>query len=175
MRNARKKWMMYFIVAILIMWPVVQITQLLAGDDRREDADKLLYKVSAFQMELLSSYLQDTAKTRDTESLTALRQSLYTAHFTHDHLVLAYGESNLTKLESLNQLMQYILRLQIGGQRPLKSDELQALAEVNKQFTELYDAYTKLLSGSDIASSQNTRLEKVDQSITELLKKKQLQ
>lgn len=166
---------MYVIIMILILWPLIQITQMLSRDGHREDADKLLYKVSAFQMELLSSYLQDTAKTRDTESLTSLRQSLYTAHFTHEHLVLAYGESSLTKLESLSQLMQYILRLQIGGQRPLKSDELQTLSEVNKQFTELYDAYTKLLSGSDIVSSQNSRMIKADESIIELLKKKQLQ
>ncbi|WP_284637847.1 S-adenosylmethionine decarboxylase [Paenibacillus silviterrae] len=175
MRNHRKKWFMYAILALLIVWPISQIVGMLQTDAHREEADKLLYKVSFFQMELLGSYLQDAGVVRDTESLAALRQSLYTANYTHDHLVLAYGESALTKLESLSQLMQYILRLQIGGQRPLKTDELQTLSEVNRLYADLYDAYGKLLSGGDIVSSENTRLAKADKAIAELLKKKQLQ
>ncbi|WP_028547658.1 hypothetical protein [Paenibacillus sp. UNC451MF] len=172
----KRKWVMYVILAFLIVWPVYQIIGMVSEHSEKQDAGKLLYQVSLFQMELLSSYLHDTDKVKDTESLNPLRQAVYTANFTHQHLVLAFGENSLTPLESLSQLMQFVIRLQIGGQRPIKSDEVQALLEVRKQFDDLYDAYGKLLSSrGDIIASQNQRLQKDDKAMTDLLRKKLLQ
>ncbi|WP_282941253.1 S-adenosylmethionine decarboxylase [Paenibacillus sp. RC67] len=172
----KRKWVMYVIFVFLIVWPVYQIIGMVSAHSEKQDAGKLLYQVSLFQMELLSSYLHDIEKVKDTEALNPLRQAVYTANFTHQHLVLAYGEDVLTPLEGLSQLMQFVLRLQIGGQRPLKGDEIQALMEVRKQFDDLYDAYGKLLSSkSDIVASQNQRLQKDDKSMTDLLRKKLIQ
>lgn len=172
----KRRWALYLILMFFIVWPVYQIIGMVSAHTEKQDAGKLLFQVSLFQMELLSSYLHDIDKVKDTESLNPLRQAVYTANFTHQHLVLAYGEDVLTPLDSLSQLMQFVLRLQIGGQRPLKTDEVQALLEVRKQFDDLYDAYGKLLSSrNEIVASQNQRLQKDDKAVTELLRKKLIQ
>ncbi|MCS7458750.1 S-adenosylmethionine decarboxylase [Paenibacillus doosanensis] len=172
----KRKLTLYLIVAVLIVWPLYQITAMIGSRSEKQDAGKLLYQVSLFQMELLSSYLHDIEKVQDTEGLSPLRQAIYTADFTHQHLVLAFGESELSPLGGLSQLMQYVIRLQIGGQRPLKADEAQTLTDARKLFDDLYDAYGKLLSSRDeIVSSQNQRLQKDDKAIVELLRKKLLQ
>jgi hypothetical protein len=72
--------------------------------------------------------------------------------------------------------MQYVVRLQIGGPRPLKTEEAQTLDQVRKQYADLYDAYGKLMSSTNkIDSSQNDRLIKIDKAMTDLLRKKLLQ
>lgn len=172
----KPKVLLYIVLAFLILWPVSQIVGMIRGHSETEDAGKLLYQVSLFQMELLSSYMHDVDKAKDTNSLNPLRQAVYTASFTHQHLVLAYGEKELAPLDGISQLMQYLLRLQIGGQRPLKSEEVQTLVELRRLFEDIYDAYGKLLSsGGGIVSSQNDRLVKGNKEMVELIRKKLLQ
>jgi hypothetical protein len=163
-------------VVLLVAWPAYQIYAMLLGHIEKQDAGKLLYQVSLFHMELLGSFLHDMDKLHDTNELNPLRQAVYTANFAHEHLVLAYGEEEVTPLYGLSQLMQYVVRLQIGGQRPLKADEVQTLAEVQTKYADLYDAYGKLMSpNNSIVGSQNDRLAKTDKLMTELLRKKLLQ
>lgn len=176
MKRFRKKIFMYIILILLIAWPLTQMVEMLTANRASAKPEVLLYQVSLFQMELLNSYLLDSGKFKNTDSLNALRQAVYSAQFAHDHLVQAFGEAKLAKLESLGEILQYLLRLQIGGERPLKSDEIQTMVEVGKQFNEMYEAYGKLLSTTGgVVDSQNARLSKSDQSVTELLKKKLLQ
>jgi hypothetical protein len=167
---------LYIFLLLLVAWPVYQVYGAVQGFSERQDAGKLLYQVSFFQMELLGSFLQNIDKTKDTDGLNSLRQAIYTANFTHEHLVLAYGVKELTPLQSLPQLMQYVLRLQIGGQRALRPDEAQTLLEIRRLFSELYEAYGRLLSSSyKIIGSQNTVLIKADKAVLDLLHKKMQQ
>jgi hypothetical protein len=143
------------------------------GSNEKQDAGKLLYQVSLFQMEILGGFLYNIDKMKDTESLNPLQQAIYTATYTHAQLVLAFGAKDLAPLPGLSELMQYMLRLQVGGQRPLKSDEVQALVEVRKQFSMMFDAYSKLLTSyNDINPSQSLLLAKSDKAIMDLLRKK---
>ncbi|MEK3720914.1 S-adenosylmethionine decarboxylase [Paenibacillus sp. FSL H8-0034] len=172
----KRRLVLYLLLIFLLGWPLYQIYAMAQGTTEKQDAGKMLYQVSLFQMELLSSYLQNIDKVKDTESLNALRQAVYTANFTHDHLVLAFGDPALTTLAGVPELMQYMLRLQVGGQRSLRSDEVQTLVEVYKQFSIFFDAYGKLLSSRlDINSSQSAIMAKADQAISELLRKKMQQ
>jgi hypothetical protein len=169
----KSKLILYMLLVLLLAWPVYQIYGMVLGFTEKQDPRKLLYQVSYFQMELLGSFLQNIDKTKDTEGLNSLRQAIYTANFSHEHLVLAYGSKELTQLQGLPQLMQYILRVQIGGQRALRADEAQTLLEIRKLFADLYDAYGRLLSSSyTIIGSQNTALIKADKAIVELIHKK---
>ncbi|NHN30121.1 S-adenosylmethionine decarboxylase [Paenibacillus agricola] len=157
----------------LIAWIGYQIHGMGQDAVEKQDAGKLLYQVSLFQMEILGGYLYNMDKVKDTESLNPLQQAIYTATYTHGQLVLAYGTKDLAPLPGLSELMQFMLRLQVGGQRPLKSDEVQTLMEVRKQFSILFDAYSKLLSSYDeMNSSQNASMAKADKAIMELLRKK---
>jgi hypothetical protein len=169
----RRKLIGYLLLIFLIGWPLYQISQMVGSHVEKQDAGKLLYQVSSFQMELLGSYLHDVNQLQGTGGLDLLRQAVYTANFTHEHLVLAFGEDKLTRLNGLTQLMQYVVRIQIGGQRPLKPDEARTLEQVRQLYEEMYDAYGRLLSPSyGIVSEQNKRLVKTDKDMTELLKKR---
>ncbi|CAG7630902.1 hypothetical protein PAESOLCIP111_03242 [Paenibacillus solanacearum] len=176
MRRLKKKLWLYAILILLIGWPVIQMIGMLTSDKPREKAEKLLYQVSFFQMELLGSYLTESAKATNTGALNALRQAVYSAQYVHEHLTMAYGASELSQLESLSQLLQYLMRLQVGASRPLKPDEQQLFLDINAQFAEIYDAYSKLMtSRGSVIGSQNDRLVKADKTISDLLKKKLLQ
>ncbi|MCZ8519112.1 MULTISPECIES: S-adenosylmethionine decarboxylase [Paenibacillus] len=173
MKRTRKKWFMYTVVALLILWPLLQIAELLGAKAPQEPAEKLLYQVSLFQMERLNSYLLESTESQNTEELNALRQALYSAQFAHGHLALAYGEEEMSPLSSLQTLMQYLLRLQVGGSRPLKPDELQTLAAAGRLYGELYASYGELVSSNgSIAGSKNDRMAEADEALTEFLKKK---
>jgi tRNA splicing endonuclease len=127
-------------------------------------------------MEMLSNYLQQTSGIQDTGGLDALKQSLYSASYTHERLVQAVGMDHLVPLASVNQLMQYILRLQVGGHRPLKAEEKQALQDSAAQFQDIYAIYEDLMtSGGSIISSQNEKLRKKDEALSDMIHKKLLQ
>lgn len=67
----------------------------------------------------------------------------------------------------MNQLTQYIQRLQLGGVRALKADETLTLKEAQKQFGHMYEVYEKMMaSNGEIISSQNTELSKLDRELT---------
>ena len=107
--------MIWAVLLFLVAWSFVRFIELKTNDhDTGGNAVQLLYQVSAFQFELLGNALQEAVDASTTDGLNMLRQSLYTANYTHEHLVLAVGTKRLTPLDSLTDLMQYILRLQIG-------------------------------------------------------------
>lgn len=169
-------WAVLAIAGILIMFSFYQIGTLLHKGKTSHDAARLLYQVAQFQMEMLNSSLNDSAGWSDTTQLNSVKLAAYSANYTHERLVMAMGEEHLAALESLPELMQYILRLQIGGRRTIQPDELAVLQKSGALFKEMYEAYGKLLSsGGQVVSSQNDKLMKTDKVITELLHKKLLQ
>jgi hypothetical protein len=172
-----RKTVIYSIILFLIIWPVYQLSQMLGHHKEEHDATHLLYQVSLFQMELLKSYLEESAQSKNTDQLDASKQALYSAEYTHERLVLAAGGSEyLTPLSSMTQLTQYLQRLQVGGERTLKPDELLTLKEAGLQFKSMYESYEKIMaSNGDIVSSQNTKLADLDRNLTTFLRKKMLQ
>ncbi|MDU0203528.1 MULTISPECIES: S-adenosylmethionine decarboxylase [Paenibacillus] len=176
-RKLTRKAILYSIVLFLIIWPIYQLSQMLGHHKEEHDASHLLYQVSLFQMELLMSYLEEAAQSKTTDELAASQQALYSAGYTHERLVLAAGGSDyLTPMSSMMQLSQYLQRLQIGGERALKPDELQTLKEAGLQYKSMYEVYEKIMaSNGDIVSSQNTKLAELDSNLTAFLRKKLLQ
>ncbi|MBD0381663.1 S-adenosylmethionine decarboxylase [Paenibacillus sedimenti] len=172
-----RKAVVYCIVLFLVIWPIYQMVSMLGGGHEEHDAKHLLYQVSLFQMELLNSYLGEAGKIKDTAELDAAKQALYSTGYTHERLVLAAGGNEyLTSLNSLTQLMQYIQRLQIGGERPLKSEETQTLQEAANQYRAMYGIYEKLMaSDGNVVSSQNAKLAELDNALATLIRKKLLQ
>lgn len=160
---------------VLVGWPISRIYGYLSQSQGGENASLLLFQVAQFQMELLGSSLAEAAKAQDTKELDSLRLSAYSANYTHERLVAALGDGKLTPLHSIEQLVQCVLRLQIGGERALKSEEKEALAEASAAFKDIYEGYGGLLSGSGKpVSSQNDKLAKTDEQLNELLKKRLL-
>ncbi|OAS17557.1 hypothetical protein [Paenibacillus oryzisoli] len=172
-----RKTVLYVVVLFLIIWPVYQLVQMLGHQKEDHDATHLLFQVSLFQMEILKSSLEEALQSKSTNELDPVRRALYSAEYTHERLILAAGgKEELDSLSFMNQLTQYIQRLQLGGARALKADETVTLKEAQKQFGEMYEVYAKMMaSNGDIISSQNTELSKLDRELTSFLRKKGLQ
>jgi hypothetical protein len=174
-RRRPGKWPMIILI-ILIGWPIYVLYDMSHSGGEQHDAARLLYQVSLFQIELLNSCLKDAAKAADTSGLEPLKQAVYSANFTHERFVLAMGPEKLNALDSLDTLMQYILRLQIGGSRPLHENEKEVFAQVSAKFKEVQGAYKMLLSSNNkIISSQNTKLSELNADLQSFLNKKLLE
>jgi len=172
----KSKLILFVLAAGLVAWPLSSLYGYVTKGADKPDAERLLFQVSLFQIELLNRFLQDAARSADTRELDSLKQALYTASYTHERLVLAEGSEKLHTLGSLPQLMQYILRLQIGGERALKADEQGVLQESAKLYAQLYEAYGKLMTSSgSVVTSQSEAVSKNDEALRELLEKKLLQ
>ena len=174
-RAGWRKFGVWIVVFVLIIWPIYRIYGYLNQHTGSYNASVLLYQVAQFQIELLNSSLTEAAKAQDTRGLDSLRLSAYSANYTHERLVLAVGEGKLTPLHSIDQLVQYVLRVQIGGARALRPDEKETLAKAGQIFKDIFEGYGKLLSSSGKPlASHNDELAKFDEELAELLKKRLL-
>jgi hypothetical protein len=166
----------FILLVIMAGWSLYQFYGLIHPKSEKQDAARLLYQVSLFQMELLGSFLNEAGHASQTSDLDSLNQSVYSANYTHQRLVLAMGESKLAPLQSIGQLMQFIMRLRIGGERPLKTDEVETIREVSVKFKEFYAVYEQLMSsGSGIVDSNNEKLIKLDAEISAYIQGKLFQ
>lgn len=161
---------------IIVVWPIYQLKDLFTSNVEKQDAFKMLYQVSLFQIEMLSSYLNEAVRAQHTEQLHALKQAAFSANFTHERYVLAVGSNKLNNLESVSAIMKYVLRIQIGGQREVKGVERETLQEVSRAFRDVYNTYQTLLDSSDrIISSKSHDLKQMDREIFDYLGEKLLE
>jgi hypothetical protein len=66
-----------------------------------------------------------------------------------------------------------LLRLQIGGERALKQDEIDTFVKSGTLFKGLFEQYAKLLSSSGkVVGSANDKVKKADEELYEYLRKK---
>jgi len=122
---------------------------------KQEDAGKMLFEVTYFQMEVLNTSLMDALKVSYTDDLNALKLAAYSAQYSHERMVRAYGTGNLQSLSALGQLLDMITKSQIGGNRPLTDNERDLLTQYSTNFAELLPAYSALLDiNNRIAASQ---------------------
>jgi hypothetical protein len=170
------RWLLLAMTALVFGWPAYQVYDWMKGRTHHHGAEVLLYQVGAFQVELLGSLLNDSAQSTAAEKLDALKQAAYTASYTHERMTAAFGPDRLTDIACFSQLLQYIMRLQIGGPREIRPDEAETLKEAALSFKELQETYRGLLaSDGTVIASQNERLKEADKTVTELLRKKQLE
>ncbi len=169
------RWLTMIALAAVIGWPTYQLYDWISAKRETRDAAQLLYQVALFQIELLNSSLQSAAGATNTEQLNALKQAVYSAEYAHERLVLAFGEDRLTALSSMAEMMQWIMRLQLGGSREIRPEETGALKETGVSFKALYDTYASLMSsGGEVIPSKNDDLIRIDRELTGLLRGKRL-
>ncbi|WP_442603440.1 S-adenosylmethionine decarboxylase [Paenibacillus sp. KN14-4R] len=165
---------LYVLLAILLIWPTFQLFS--GGSDssgHHGNAEKLLYEVSLFQMEILNSQLSNPSRFTQTTALDGVKSAVYSVSFTHERLRLAIGENNLADMDGLPQLLQYMMRLQMGAQRPLKSEEMEVFVAASKLVSEMYGNYEKLLTSTgEVVPSQNELLAGNNTKLRKLLQNK---
>ncbi|CAM3501160.1 hypothetical protein [Marinicrinis lubricantis] len=164
-----KRTFILVVTALVIGYPAYQILTVMDQEEHREDAVLMLYQVSLFQMEMLRGALVDSENARTTSDLEALKQSLYSAGYVHERFRLAVGSGNLGKLDFPERMQQYILRIQIGGERKLEDRELQPFIETSKIYEGMFETYRQLMSSSkEVYRSQNERLQELDQELSNM-------
>jgi molybdopterin converting factor small subunit len=87
------------------------------------------------------------------------------------------GADKLTALQSMSRMMDYIARLQIGGNRPMTPEEKTTFQDAGKLYKQLYEAYNRLMADNaiNIVSAQNAKLKKLDHALSDFFGKKLLQ
>ncbi|OPA80326.1 hypothetical protein BVG16_06220 [Paenibacillus selenitireducens] len=168
--RGKGKLFIFVLLFLLIVWPSYQLYQVFGGSDHREDAGRMLYEVALFQMGLVQSSLTEVASMSNTGQLDAVKLAVYSANYTHDRLVLAYGKDKLKPLDAFNKMLEFITSAQIAGYRPLHAEEKQMLQEVKKLFGELYEAYAQLItSNGHVISSEAVIVSKANDSMMKVL------
>ncbi|MFC0212630.1 hypothetical protein ACFFK0_09150 [Paenibacillus chartarius] len=163
-------------IAAAVLWSTVQtVGALRIGQHRSGNAVIQLYEVAELQIELLGSTLKQSVGAKQAAELEPLKQAVYTASFTHERLATAVGEDRMPPLNSLKELSQLMLRLQLSGARPVKAEEVQLLQKAADVYDELESAYDQLLSSrGEVVSSQSRALAEADDKLLKLLKKESL-
>ncbi|MFU1797259.1 hypothetical protein ACM1RC_25570 [Paenibacillus azoreducens] len=154
---------------LLLMILVYQGFRMMRPHTERADAEQMLYEVSLFQMQVLSTSLIDAASSENTSELNALKLAAYSASYTHDRLAKSLGSGNLYAFPALGGLVDAIQTWQIGGNRPLSEGEKGLLHEYTEIFSGTLEPYRQLLSGSgQVISSKNDELEKAGKKLAAL-------
>jgi hypothetical protein len=175
MRRGPNKIIMILLICMAGLM-VYQLYSAIKPVSHQQDPAMMLHQVSVFQLELLNSFLAEASVARSADDLNSLKQAVYSAQYTHEKLILAVGEQKLSKLSSVSDLMQYILRLQIGGDRPLDEQEIIVFQEVHESFKQLYNTYKTLFSAKgEIITSQKQKLEELDLMVSDNFKNKGLE
>jgi hypothetical protein len=162
---------------LLIVWPLYQIYKEFNAHSEQKNGVHLLYQVTLFQMELLNSALADSAAWTETQQLNILKQAAYSVNYTHERFTVLIGIDKLAALQSVSRMMDYIGRLQIGGNRLIEPEEKQSFQDAGKLYKQLYEAYNHLMASNavDIATAQNAKIKKLDRTLSDFFSKKLLQ
>ncbi|MEX2461245.1 MAG: hypothetical protein WD469_08090 [Paenibacillaceae bacterium] len=165
------------IVSLMVGWSFHSVYQVIQKSDEQKSDSHLLYQVTLFQIEMLNNVLADSPHFKSPGELTPLKQAAYAVDYTHERFLIALGSNKAVELFSMKRLMDYILRLQMGGERSLKPDEIQVLVDAGLLFIQLHEEFAKLMANNhiEIIPSQNVKVHKVDQDLVKLFSRKLLQ
>lgn len=164
MRRGQKA-IVWIVVGAMAAITLFQWIGLFRGKEEPADAKRMLYEVTRFQVELLGGFVAEAAGARATSELNGLKQAAYSVEYAHSRFVRAWG-SEMPELRSASVLMEYIVRLQIGGDRALKPDESELFRSVASAYGELESAYEALLtSDGRLIGTEADRLRGADEAI----------
>jgi hypothetical protein len=172
-----KATLLIFAVSIMLGWTLNSWFHSIHAPSKQPSGTQLLYQVALFQIELLNNALLKSVSLKNTEELNALNQAAYSVEYTHERFLISQGSDKGAELNSIPRMMDYIHRLQIGGDRLLKPDEIEVFQRASKQFAQLFENYANLISNhnSQLISSQNTKIHKIDQMIEDIFSEMLLQ
>jgi hypothetical protein len=164
------------LVMLLTMgWTLNSVYHVIQSPKKQPSDAHLIYQIALLQLEMLNNKLANSPI--NTEDLTLLKQAAYAVDYTFERFLISLGTGKANELLALKRMTDYILRLQMGGNRPLRTEEIQTLSDSAILFKQLYDEFTLLMSSENngIISSHNTKVHKFDQEIVELFSRKLLQ
>jgi hypothetical protein len=174
MRNKQLGTVILILITVwMVVLPLWQLADWVKVKREKGDAVQLLYEVAVFQMELMGSTMNEAVQVKTTGQLDEWKRTAYAAAYTHERLAKALGEEAPAKLESMDALLQWIMRAQLGGERPLKQEEQELLKEASKRFKVMFETYVELMdSEGDIIGSAGSGLGQADKDLGEYIRKR---
>jgi hypothetical protein len=163
--------------SLMIGWSCNTFFDLFQPAKAQQSGSHLLHQVVIFQLELLSGAFTESANLQSTQELNVLKRAAFSVEYTHERFLLSLGSGKAAALHSMTRLLDYILRLQMGGDRLLKPEEIKVLQEVGKLIQQVSQDYAKLMASYEdrVISSENNKIIKTDQAIVELINEKLLE
>lgn len=159
---------------LMVFLGAYQLYDLYASRNAHQHASRMLFEASYFQIELLSRFMSEASSAKFSSQLDALKHAVYSASFVHERLTRAYPAGQVDQLESLEAMMQFVLHLQIGGDRPLKDTETQLLQELDPLLAELSEAYAGMISqDGKVTRFQSNLVRDLDDKLLNLLRRSQ--
>ncbi len=166
MSKKRARALFYLLLIMLIGWPVVQMYQVYVDVPERENALVMLHQVSVFQLQILNSSTAEAGRVDSTGALDSLQQAVYTAQFAHQRLMMAVGRGEVTEWGALNDFLQYVLSLQITGNRTLMPEEIQVLERMHAYVVAVQPVYKQLITDQGkLHTSVSEELAKLDEEM----------
>lgn len=138
--------LIWFIPVLMLIWGTHQLLDLYASRNAHQNASRMLFEASNFQIELMSRFLSEAASAKVSSQLDALKNAVYSASYVHDRFARVFPSGQVDQLESLDGVLQFVLHLQIGGDRPLKEEEQALLKELDPLMAQLAEAYAGLMT-----------------------------
>ncbi|MEC0241602.1 hypothetical protein P4H66_17425 [Paenibacillus dokdonensis] len=174
MRRRRSRDLLFAgLILLLLTILVYQGYRMMRPQAGHADAEKMLYEVSLFQMQVLNTSLMDASDSENTSQLNALKLAAYSAAFAHDRLVNSLGKDKVYSFSAIGDLVDALTTWQIGGNRPLSEVERELLVKYSELFSGAVSSYQQLLSESGhVISSKNDELEKTGKQLATLIKGK---
>lgn len=136
-------WTIPLLLAVLGAY---QLVDLYAGKAAHENASRMLFEAANFQIEMMSRFMSEAKGVRTSGQLNSLKNAVYSAAYVHDRFANSFPAGQIDRLESLDELLQYVLHLQIGGDRPLKEEEREIMLEAEPLLAELAEVYAGLMT-----------------------------
>ena len=156
-------------VGLLAAATVLQWASAFGGSgERAAEPAEMLFEASLFQVEILASRAAEAARAETTGDLDGLKQAAYSVEFTHALLRRTKG-GDFPELAGVTALLEWIVRLEVGGERRLRSEEAERLAAAAPHFAELYDAYAGIRNGGREGAAALERVKRADGRIREIL------
>jgi len=135
----------WIIPAVMTVWMTYQLYSLFESRQVRQDAARMLFEASSFQIELMSRFLSEAVNARVSSQLDSLKNAVYAAAYVHDRFASVFPPGQIDDLASLKMLLQYLMHLQIGGDRPLKEEEKSLLQQMEPMYKQLAEAYAGMM------------------------------
>ena len=162
------------LLLILLVSLVYQGYRMMWPHTEGENAERMLFEVAQFQMQVLGTSLADAAGSSRTDELNALKLAAYSASYAHDRLAKTFGDGAVDPLKPVGDLVNVITEWQIGGDRLLTDAEKDMLLRYSQLYAGVMPVYEKLLSeDGHVIASQAGQLKKIGKELAKTLEETQ--